>query len=40
VLGNSLRNNPELFVKGGNVIDGMKNVLKNGSTYFTVFYGY
>ncbi|XP_046649955.1 ionotropic receptor 93a-like isoform X1 [Daphnia pulicaria] len=33
VIGNSLRNNPQLLIKG-NTLDGVKNVLQRGATYF------
>nr|CAH0108301.1 unnamed protein product [Daphnia galeata] len=35
VFGNSLRNNPQLLVKGGNIFEGMKNVLERNAAYFT-----
>lgn len=35
VIGNSLRNTPQLLIKG-NTLDGVKNVLQRGATYFAV----
>lgn len=35
VIGNSLRNNPQLLVKGSST-EGVKNVLQRGSVYFAV----
>ena len=36
MFGNTLRNNPQLLIKGGNILGGMKNILELGAAYFVV----
>lgn len=35
IIGNSLRNNPQLLIKSGS-LEGMNNVLLRGNVYFAV----